>query len=508
MSERIIIYEINTRVWLNTLSRHTGKSVTLATVPDEAIDDIARYGITHVWLMGVWERSELGQVGALRYKHEYVGALPDLTDDDVIGSAYSIRNYEVAAEAGGRAGMAALRKRLKARGMGLIVDYVPNHVALDHPWVIGEDSLCVRGTQELLDARPGDFFASTRADDSTVVTANGRDPNFPPWNDTAQLNAFSPALRAVTIETLRDIASQADAVRCDMAMLFMSDTFSRTWDWLIPERPNQEYWMEVIPAVREQYPDFLFMAEAYWDLEYALQQQGFDYTYDKRFYDRLRDGDVAAMKKHLSADIEYQRHTIRFIENHDEPRAAVDFGRGNGAQQRMAIGFMVAAPGALLLHDGQFSGRRIKLPVQITREMDEMPDADLEAYYDNWLQLAPRDRFQRGDWSLLPTSGAIIAFAYSTNDQARLMIANITGDTQKGTVQLGEWGGRKLVNMMTNQTIDLHHHDLPVEFSPYTTSLYEIDLRPEPDYAKPWHHRVRDAFKAGVRMFKGDGSNG
>ena len=162
--------------------------------------------------------------------------------------------------------------------------------------------------------RPECFVPTTRAG---ARRASGRDPYFPPWPDVVQLNAFAPELRAAAGETLRAIAEQCDGVRCDMAMLMTNEVFARTW--CARRRPPTEYWPEVMAGVRE---DFTWIAEAYWDMEFALMQQGFDLCYDKRLYDRLAHEDAAAVRGHLQADLDYQRRLVRFIENHDEPRAA------------------------------------------------------------------------------------------------------------------------------------------------------------------------------------------
>ena len=120
-----------------------------------------------------------------------------------------------------------------------------------------------------------------------AVLANGRDPYFPAWPDVVQLNAFAEELRGAATDVLTGIAEQCDGVRCDMAMLMMNDVFARTWGGRVGPAPQTDYWPEVIGRVRESHPGFLFLAEAYWDLEWDLQQQGFDYCYDKRLYDRL-----------------------------------------------------------------------------------------------------------------------------------------------------------------------------------------------------------------------------
>ncbi|MBK9123217.1 MAG: alpha-amylase [Chloroflexi bacterium] len=504
---KTLIYEINTRVWLNSLSRHAARNVTLDSVPDGVIAGLAALGVTHIWLMGIWVRSSMARKGALRYQDEYRFALPDISPDDVIGSAYSIGKYEVAPEAGGRAGLAAFREAALRHGMKIILDYVPNHVGLDHPWVTGAADLCVRGMPELLAARPDDFFESIRQDGSIVVTAHGRDPYFPPWNDTAQLNAFSHILRQATIATLSDIAVQADGVRCDMAMLMLNEIFATTWGGLVTTpTPGIDFWDEVVPAVRRVNPDFLFIAEVYWDLEGKLIDQGFDYAYDKRLYDRLLSEDVAGLKSHLASPEDFQRHLLRFIENHDEPRAAADFAAGGGAKQKAAAAVCLTLPGAVLLHDGQLDGRRIKLPVQIGRAPDEPHDPALRAYYVRLLSEVMNAPVMCGHWTLLESTGDVLAYICSTPINARLVVANVTGHSQHTTIRLTEYGNHPLVNVMTNQIIAPFGDRLEVDMPAYTTNIYEIELaRPaQPTLA----NRLVDAARRTARWIKGDGPRG
>ena len=110
-------------------------------------------------------------------------------------------------------------------------------------------------------------------------------------------------------------------------------------------------------------------------MEYTLQQQGFDYCYDKRLYDRLAHEDAAAVRGHLQADLAYQARLLRFIENHDEPRAAPTF----GPRARAAAVVMSTIPGARLYHDGQLDGYRTHIPVFLTRGPVEEPDPRLRA---------------------------------------------------------------------------------------------------------------------------------
>ncbi|MFD5756039.1 alpha-amylase family glycosyl hydrolase [Streptomyces sp. NPDC127044] len=280
-----VIYEINTLVWLRELGHRYGRPVALGNVPGEVWDEVARPGVDTVWLMGVWERSPAGLGIALRDDRllaSFRDALPDLTPADIAGSPYCVRDYVVDESLGGPEGLAAARAELAARGVRLILDYVPNHVAPDHPWLTERPDRLVRGTPDELARAPEAFLEA-----GGQVYARGRDPYFPPWPDVVQLNAFSDDLRAATVDTLAAIGDQADGVRCDMAMLLMNDVFAKTWGDQAGTSPAEDFWPYVIRKVRERHPDLLFVAEAYWDLEWDLQQQGFDHCYDKRLYDRL-----------------------------------------------------------------------------------------------------------------------------------------------------------------------------------------------------------------------------
>jgi len=211
------------------------------------------------------------------------------------------------------------------------------------------------------------------------------------------LNAFNPRLRRVAVETLSDIARQCDGVRCDMAMLLMNSVFERTWGARVGQRPSTDYWREVIPSINVLHPDFLFIAEAYWDLEWELQQQGFDFCYDKRLYDRLEHGNARSVRLHLSADLAFQAKLLRFLENHDEPRAAAAF-----ALEREEAAAVVTAtlPGARLFHEGQFEGRRVRLPVFLRRRPEEPVNRSLQVFYKKLLESIDRPTFREGEWSV------------------------------------------------------------------------------------------------------------
>ncbi len=317
------IYEINTWVWLNELGQKYGRRVDLGSVPSGEWERLARLEVDAVWLMGVWERSPaaVGVILSLQEQlAEFRRVLPDFVQRDIVGSAYCVRRYVVDEHIGGPKGLAAARKELAGRGIRLLLDFVPNHTAQDHPWISNHPEYYIQGGVSDLANAPAAFFKA-----GGKVIACGRDPFFAPWQDVAQLNAFHAGYRNAAIETVAGIAEQCDGVRCDMAMLLMNEIFEKTWGKEAGERPRQEYWVEIIEAILHRGLDFVFIAEAYWDLEWQLQQQGFDFCYDKRLYDRLASGSAEDVGSHLLADAGYQGKLLRFIENHDEPRAAAVF---------------------------------------------------------------------------------------------------------------------------------------------------------------------------------------
>jgi len=483
--EHPFIYELNTWVWLEELSARAGRELGLADVPGDEWDAIAELGFDAVWLMGVWERSPAGVAIALQNDalvESFRHALPDLTPADVVGSPYCIRDYAVATRLGAAAGLASARRALDERGLGLFLDFVPNHVAPDHPWTAAHPEYFIRGTEDDLARNPASFV---RVGDG--VLANGRDPYFPAWPDVVQLNAFSAELRDAVIDTLGRMAETCDGVRCDMAMLMTSDVFERTWGGRAGARLPAEYWPQVIEAVKARRPDFVFIAEAYWDMEYALQRQGFDYCYDKRLYDRLAHDDPESTNGHLSADVDYQKGLVRFIENHDEPRAASTF---PGGKARAAAVVTLGQTGARLVHEGQLDGRRVQLPVFLARRPDEDPDPDLRRFYERLLRGLGDDVFRTGEWQLGERGGwdgnetwrNLLVWGWRGGESRKLAVVNLGDTRSEGHVSL-PWddlrGPRwRLADALSDAIYERSGDDLRdglyVALDPWASNLFDL----------------------------------
>ncbi|HTP41929.1 MAG TPA: alpha-amylase family glycosyl hydrolase [Nitrospiria bacterium] len=481
-----VIYEINTWVWLGELSRKYHKTVDLATVPKEEWDAIAAHGVDAVWFMGVWERSPAGIEVSMRNRgllEDFRRALPDFSPKDNTGSPYCVRRYVVDEHLGGPKGLAAARRLLRERGLRLILDFVPNHVAPDHPWVIDHPDYFVQGNADDLAQKPGEFFQA-----GGKVLALGRDPYFAPWPDVLQLNAFQPGLRQAVVETVTDIAEQCDGIRCDMAMLMLNNIFERTWGARAGVKPVNDYWTTVIPAVKERHREFRFVAEAYWDLEWELQQQGFDHCYDKKLYDRMEHGDAESVRLHLLADPAYQQGMVRFIENHDEPRAAATFPDGKGRAAAVAI---LTLTGARLLHEGQFEGRKVRLPVFLGRRPAEPVDQELAAFYSRLLKAVNRDVFRNGEWRLCERSGwpdnqsclNLLAWCWVKEDERDLIVINFRQDAAQARVHLpwDELRGKswRLNDLLSGESFDrsgdeMRDAGLYVDLKPWQCHLFQV----------------------------------
>jgi hypothetical protein len=433
------LYELNTWVWLKDLSRALGRNVSLGTVPDSEWDRLAELGMAAVWLMGVWERSPAG-VGLGRRNRTLLAelrrALPDFQPGDLVGSPYAIRRFEVDSHLGGREGLARAREALAQRDIRLVLDFVPNHVAIDHPWVATHPDWFIHGSAADLRRAPNAFLEV-----GGRVFARGRDPYFPPWSDVLQLNLFNRELRRAAMLEVERMAGQCDAVRCDMAMLVLTDVFTRTWGKRAGAPPEVEYWRELIPAVKASHRTFRFIAEAYWDLEAELFEQGFDACYDKVLYDRMADGSAETISAHLTKVSGMQDRLVRFLENHDEQRAAHVF---SGEKGIAAAVIFMTLPGIRLLHEGQWEGRTVRTAVHLGRRSDEKVNPEILEAYRRLLSLAAKPLFHSGQWSVCTTSGwpdnstyrHLLSWCWRHGSERLVVVVNYSAQSAQGRLRV------------------------------------------------------------------------
>jgi glycosidase len=413
-------------VWLKELSRNLHRPATLDDIPDAELDRLAEMGFDWVWFLSVWQTGPEAQKVSRtnpEWRKEFHETLPDLSDEDIPGSGFAITGYTVHQSLGGDAALARLRERLKKRGLRLMLDFVPNHMGLGHPWVEDHPEHFTRGT-ELDLARAPQNYTYVHRKGGDLLLAYGRDPYFAGWPDTLQLNYANPATQEAMIGELLKIAGQCDGVRCDMAMLVLPDVFERTWGQRAPL-----FWPAATRRVRKRVPGFTFMAEVYWDLEWTLQQQGFDYTYDKRLYDRLREGHARPVREHFHAGLDYQNKLARFLENHDEPRAAATF---SPEVHEAAAVITFLSPGLRFLHQGQFEGRTKRISPHLGRAPQEPVDEKLAQFYGQLMKALRLPVVREGQWQLLEcvpawdgnwTWECLVAFSWQMPGAESLLVA-------------------------------------------------------------------------------------
>lgn len=433
------LYQINTRVWLTELSQSLGRPATLDDIPDAELDRLAELGFDWIWFLSVWQTGPGAQQVSREnpeWRHDFEQTLPDLREEDIAGSGFAITNYTVHQSLGGDAALARLRERLRKRGLKLMLDFVPNHMGLGHPWIVSHPDFFIRGMEKDLVSAPQNY-TRVQLPEGEQIFAYGRDPYFSGWPDTLQLNYANPALQEAMIGELVRIAGQCDGVRCDMAMLVLPEVFERTWGHRAPP-----FWSRATQRVRESVPDFLFMAEVYWDMEWTLQQEGFDYAYDKRLYDRLREGHARPVREHLHAGLDYQDKLARFLENHDEPRAAAVF-TPKVHQAAAVISFL--SPGLRFFHQGQFEGKQKRISPHLVRGPQEPLDKTIYEFYDRLLGVLRLPMVRFGSWQLLEcapgwdgnwTNDCFLVFGWQSEKEELVVAVNYADNQSQCHVRL------------------------------------------------------------------------
>jgi glycosidase len=430
------LYQINTRVWLNRLARESGGTVTLDHIPDSELDRLASLGFDWIYFLSIWQIGEIGPKVSRsnpNWLAECREHLPDFEECDIAGSGFAITSYTLNSTLGEMEVLIRLRDRLHKRGLKLMLDFVPNHTAIDHPWVQSHPEYYISGNESLLSEQPQNYIKLENG-----IFAYGRDPYFDGWCDTLQLNYGNPELQKALIDELLQISQWCDGLRCDMAMLVLPEIFQRTWGIEIAP-----FWQQAIAQVKASHPDFIFMAEVYWDMEWTLQQLGFDYTYDKRLYDRLLEQHSQPVRSHFWAALDYQQKSARFLENHDEPRAATSF--PIGIHQAAAI-ISYCSPGLRFFHEGQMQGWLKKISVHLHRSPAQSNNSVLQEFYQRLLQVLQLELFRNGEWQLLECKSAwegnwtwdcFIAFAWQDQNSKRaVVVVNYAPNQSQCYVQL------------------------------------------------------------------------
>jgi glycosidase len=411
---RLVLMAKSTYVWLDQLSRSFHRDIrTLDAVPDEALDRLASWGVTGLWLIGLWQRSTASE----RIKRMR-------GNPDAVASAYSLDDYRIADDLGGEAAYADLRDRAWARGIRLASDMVPNHMGIDSRWVIDHPewflslprppypAYAFTGPDLAPDGPAGIVLEDHYWDDTDAAVVfkrfdratgeerfiyHGNDGTSFPWNDTAQLDFLHAEVREQVIRTIIDVARRFPVIRFDAAMVLAKRHVRRLW-WpepgaadSIPSRAQYalsqaqfdarmptEFWREVVDRVAAEVPDTLLLAEAFWMLEgYFVRTLGMHRVYNSAFMHMLRDENVAGYRKLIRETLEFDpeilKRYVNFMSNPDEKTALEQFGKGDKYFGVATV--MATLPGLPMIGHGQIEGFAEKYGMEFRRATrDEQPD--------------------------------------------------------------------------------------------------------------------------------------
>jgi glycosidase len=411
---RLVLMAKSTYVWLDQLSRRYGRDVrTLDAVPDEALDSLASWGVTGLWLIGLWQRSTASErIKRMRGNSE------------AVASAYSLDDYRIADDLGGEGAYATLRDRAWSRGIRLASDMVPNHMGIDSRWVMEHPewflslaqppypAYTFSGPDLAPDGPAGIVLEDHYWDDSDAAVVfkrfdrssgdaryiyHGNDGTSFPWNDTAQLDFLKPEVREQVIRTIVAVARRFPVIRFDAAMVLAKRHVRRLW-WPepgagegIPSRAEHamsqaefdarmpvEFWREVVDRVAAEVPDTLLLAEAFWMLEgYFVRTLGMHRVYNSAFMHMLRDENGAGYRKLMRDTLEFDpeilKRYVNFMSNPDEKTAVEQFGKGDKYFGVATV--MATMPGLPMLGHGQVEGFGEKYGMEFRRAtLDERPD--------------------------------------------------------------------------------------------------------------------------------------
>lgn len=402
----VVMIAKSTLVWLDQLSKAYSRPITsLDQIPDEELGTLHNRGITALWLIGLWQRSEASK----EIKHL-------CGNSDAVASAYSLKDYDISPNIGGWEALYNLKERCQKRGIRLASDMVPNHTGIDGNWVYehpdyyiyqyyppfpsytynGPD-LSSNPTWEVkiedhyydrTDAAVT-FRMRNRQTGETRYVFHGNDGTTMPWNDTAQLDYLNATTREAVIQKIIHVAKNFPIIRFDAAMTLAKRHIERLWypkpgeGGDIPGRSEHsmdekefnkripvEFWREVVDRIAKEVPDTLLLAEAFWMMEgYFVRTLGMHRVYNSAFMNMLKNQENkkyrTSIKNTLIFEPEILKRYVNFMNNPDEETAINQFGSGD---RYFAICTLLATlPGLPMIGHGQIEGYKEKYGMEYQR---------------------------------------------------------------------------------------------------------------------------------------------
>ncbi|MDD4106822.1 MAG: alpha-amylase family glycosyl hydrolase [Candidatus Shapirobacteria bacterium] len=450
------IYLINTRLWLDDLSKKYQTRITIGGVPQEEWKKLFERH-DNFWFMGIYKPSQIGQECAKQYVEQYRGYLPDIDKDkDVVASPFAVAGYCLnPLIAKDWQEWDQMVEMLNQKNKKIFIDFVPNHTAIDHPWVESHPEYYIQGNEQLYFST-NNFLQIKNKQGEIKYFAYGKDPNFGPWIDTLQLNYSNLELQKTMRQEIEQLSQHADGFRCDMAMLINPETFLRSWGWCLNEEEKKRveenpFWQKTIPeikkkAILDNKRNIEFIAEAYWE-EVELGKY-FDYIYNHDLYKKLKTsiktGSIDDLKGYINYLINNPNGLGNFwavyTENHDEDRAVRTMGKLSKAATTITA---LIGNSMFLLNQGQEEGFSFRPPMQVARFKDENVDQNMAKFYDDLLKIRRSTLFQEGKIKIIDSTNgdnnSIIFEISDSKTKSRAIVAiNMTQLTTFAQINKGE----------------------------------------------------------------------
>ena len=429
----VVLIAKNTYVWLEQLSKKYGRHIhRLDQIPDEELYLLASRGITGLWLIGLWERSHASRIiKRLRGNSE------------AVASAYSLKDYSIAQDLGGKAAYLHLKEHAAAAGLRLASDMVPNHMGIDSDWVIDHPEWFLSrsespfpvyrfdgpdvSTDSRVEIKIEDhyydhsdaavvFRLRHHFNGATRYVYHGNDGTTFAWNDTAQLDYSKAEVREHVIQVILDVARRFPIIRFDAAMVLAKRHVQRLWfpvpgaGGSIPSRAEDamsdeafnalmphEFWREVVDRVAVEVPGTLLLAEAFWLLEgYFVRTLGMHRVYNSAFMNMLRDEENAKYRSYLKKTVEFDpdilKRYVNFMSNPDERTAIDQFGSGD---KYFGVSVLLATlPGLPMFGHGQIEGFTERYGMDFKQALlDEYPNEGLIARHQHLIAPLLKSRY-------------------------------------------------------------------------------------------------------------------
>lgn len=453
------LFQINTRNLLKDLEIDS-----VSKIPLSFWHNLKSQGFGMIWMLGVWQICD--------FSSQYAKQNPNLFDlannadltlvhKEFVGSCFAIEDYDFDPKIGSNQDFLKLKQDLNSLGFKLILDFIPNH--------FGRSTKLLQTNPEIfltaLENRFGQTFEvqqeneSKQSKNSTFVYY-GKDPHFEPWIDTVQLDYTKLATRKFMQSRLQSIANVCDGIRCDMAMLILPKVFNQTWKLAIENQDfDQDFWQESIASIKAKDPNFIFLAEVYWDLESQIYELGFDYVYNKDFLDSLLTSNGQWLEQSLKIP-----NSIFNLENHDEPRSTKLF---LNREKLSAIAILVFSPGLQLYQNGQIEGNSTRLPIQLCAKQIFPTDFGLQTFYFGLFNLVSGDLFRDDShFFFVRFDDNLITLVWKNQTTVVMLIVNF--GTQ--TFVLGE------VEEFLTKIMSVSKLSAKLEFKSVRKILYNSDL--------------------------------